>query len=248
MSQFRELGDMKGRLFAIGDVHGCADELELLLSHLTDSQGLSTNDRVVFIGDYIDRGAESKRAVETVLSFRNRFPETIFLRGNHEEMLLGYLGLRPNVAPYLKNGGLSTLQSYGVAEDASAEEALSLFPPEHIEFFKATERYVLMPGYVFVHAGLNPLRRLEDQPDEDIYWIRDTFILNRHRFDRVVVFGHTPFEDVLLNLPYKIGLDTGAVFGNKLSCVELTESLIFQVPAGENKVNTRNFKALSKRD
>lgn len=238
---FREIPAPAGRIFVVGDIHGCPLELDLLLSHLTHVENLSPDDRLIFIGDYIDRGPDSKAVIERLIHLAAAFPQTIFLRGNHEEMLLGFLGLTRTVAPYLENGGAVTFASYGNANAANREDAFAILPEVHLNFIKATERMLLVDNFLFVHAGINPLRSLEDQDDEDVYWIRDVFIQNIHRLEKMVIFGHTPFEDVLFHMPYKIGIDTGLVYGNALSCLELTKGVVLQVRAGATGVSQRSF-------
>ena len=102
-----------------------------------------------------------------------------------------------------------------------------------------------------VHAGFLPTRAMQDQRDEDLLWIRDEWISSRHPFPFTVLFGHTPRREVLLDVPYKIGLDTGLVYWNKLSCVELAEKRLFQIRRGERRVSQRSvaarFRHLSRR-
>lgn len=243
---YRELEAKGGRLYVVGDIHGCVSELELLLQELRKKEKINSDDQLVFIGDYIDRGPQSAQVVDVLLQFQKDFPDTVFLRGNHEQMLLGFLGLGPYVAPYFANGGGITLASYGAEGGLNAEEALKIIPPEHVAFYKATEAMVLSDAYLFVHAGINPLRELDAQVEEDIFWIRDVFIQNIHKLDKTVIFGHTPFEDVLFHLPYKIGIDTGLVYGNALTCLELTEQVVLQIRAGGRRVNRRTFADVQK--
>ncbi len=225
------------RVFAIGDVHGCLDELEVLLNYLENKDNLTENDLVVFLGDYIDRGSNSRGVIDCCLSFRSRFPNTKFLKGNHEDMLLDFLGFGGRLGEaFLYNGGLETIQSYGISVFASPNEMVSNLPPEHFEFFSTLESLLVVDNFVFVHAGLNPLREIESQNDGDVCWIRDEFISNVHKFNYTVVFGHTPHDEVFLHLPFKIGIDTGLVFGNKLSCLEVKSGVIFQVLRGAEDV------------
>jgi len=233
----RELFDMPARLYAVGDVHGCSSELRVLIERLKGSEGLNSQDLVVFIGDYIDRGTAVRETLDQLVEFKHEFPRTIFLKGNHESMLLGYLELGGRDGEvYIQNGGQSTLDSYGITAGMHSEQAVDLIPKEHVEFLQSLERYVIIQNFVFAHAGLNPLRDLRAQLDEDLYWIRDEFIHNLHHFGKTIIFGHTPYEDVLVHLPYKIGIDTGVVYGNCLSCVELIGQRVIQVAAGTGKV------------
>lgn len=242
MGKFREIDKKPRRLFAVGDIHACVDELRLMLDFLRNSAGLGQDDIVVFIGDYIDRGPDSKGVIDLLLEFRKDFPETVFLKGNHEDMLLNFLGFDGrNGEIYLYNGGLECLSSYNLMAVDNRAGMLSKLPQEHIEFYKSLESHVGIGGYIFAHAGLNPLRPVKEQVDEDLFWIRNEFILSAHPFQKTVIFGHTPCQDIMFNLPYKIGIDTGCVYGNMLSCVELMNGQIYQIGRGEDEVATRTF-------
>lgn len=242
MSKHRELNEKPRRLYAIGDIHGCPDELEFLLEYLRNTCNIDDRDQVIFIGDYIDRGVASKSVLECLLRFQKLQPKTIFLRGNHEDMLLGFLGYEGRGAAYLLNGGDVFFESYGIKGFNNVTEVRDLIPAAHISFLLNLDRYVISEKYVFAHAGLDPLRDLHSQLDQDLFWIRDPFIENIHNFDRTVLFGHTPYQDVLLHLPYKIGIDTGLVYGNMLTCVELINEEVIQIKAGQTKVEISSFK------
>ncbi|RIL06403.1 MAG: serine/threonine protein phosphatase [Proteobacteria bacterium] len=232
---------MPKRFFVVGDIHGCPEELAILVQHLEKNEGLSQSDGLLFIGDYVDRGPGSKDVIDFLIGLRAGYPDAIFLKGNHEDMLLSFLGYpgREGMA-YLQNGGAECVTSYGIeagrAKQTTREELAPKVPAEHVQFLRALESYVLTPDFVFAHAGLNPLRDLKHQVDEDLFWIRDEFISNLHYFRKTVVFGHTPYENVLFNLPYKIGIDTGLVYGNKLSCLEVVGHKLLQVPRGKKEV------------
>jgi serine/threonine protein phosphatase 1 len=233
------------RLFMIGDIHGCLRELTVLLNHLEQEAAIGSEDLVVFAGDYIDRGPESKQVIDYLLEFKQRHPQTVFLKGNHEDMLLDYLGYEGRGGTvYLVNGGEDTLLSYGAVDSEQMSNPKEFFPQEHLDFFQQLISYFAIGDWILVHAGLSPLAPLEEQDEEDLLWIRDEFIMNIHRFNKTVVFGHTPFENVLLHLPYKIGIDTGLVYGNRLSCVELINQQIFQVASGGEQVELSTFAEL----
>ena len=108
--------------------------------------------------------------------------------------------------------------------------------------FKGLELGVMLAEFVFVHAGINPRVPLEQQSSHDVMWIRGDFTHAPHSVGKTVVFGHTPFEDVLLHLPYKIGIDTGLVFGNRLSVVELVHGQLYQIEQGETKVKSFSLR------
>jgi serine/threonine protein phosphatase 1 len=213
-----------GRLFAIGDIHGCPDELDTLLGAIKPASG----DTVVFVGDYVDRGPSAHDVIDLLLEHeRNGGAEFVFLKGNHEDMMCAYLGMPGNYGEsFLFNGGAITLDSYGVTD---LNEPLSRIPESHLAFMRRLATSYLRPPYLFVHAGIMPARELEEQSAEDMMWIRQEFIFSPHRLGATVVFGHTPMRAVMVDLPYKLGIDTGLVYGGKLTCAELNEGLLYQV-------------------
>lgn len=227
--------------YVIGDIHGCSDELACLLEELP----LEPSDRLVFLGDYIDRGPDSKGVISYLAEWQRKGEqEMIFLKGNHEDMFLSYLGLPGRYGEmFLFNGGGATLASYGVSpRDATPESILSAIPAAHLRFFQGLRTYYLAESYLCVHAGIHPSRPLNQQIEEELLWIRDEFILSPHSLPYTVLFGHTPQRAVLFHLPYKIGLDTGLVYGNDLSCLEVTEKVLYQIGRGMKKVVRRNVR------
>jgi serine/threonine protein phosphatase 1 len=202
-----------GKIFAIGDIHGSFDRLQELMQKIPID---FTEDTLVFIGDYIDRGPGSVEVVNYLIGLKKRVPEIIFLKGNHEDMLEKYLDGTDRFT-YLLNGGQNTLDSYLSKTNSSNSFPI---PPDHMEFFQSLRLYYETEDYIFVHAGLRPKVPLESQEAEDLLWIRDKFIYSRYNFGKPVVFGHTPLEKPLVE-PNKIGIDTGAVYGNALTCVQL---------------------------
>jgi len=224
-----------GRLFAIGDIHGCVDELAAMVRAISPVHG----DIVVFVGDYIDRGPAARDVIDFLLELREGAGEFVFLKGNHEDMMLAFLGLPGHYGEsFLLNGGLSTLESYGIPE-AALGRAIELVPASHLDFLKKLATSYLHPPYLFVHAGISPFRQLEEQSVEDMLWIRQEFIFSPHRLDATVIFGHTPLRAVMMDLPYKLGIDTGLVYGGKLSCVEFNEGVLYQVGRGSRQVKTQ---------
>lgn len=223
-----------GRFFVIGDIHGCARELDTLLAALR----LDAGDTIAFVGDYIDRGPESRRVVDILLALRQQDDlESIFLRGNHEDMCLSYIGRggRWGESWHL-NGGIATLKSYGIDARLPGDETLARLPREHVEFFESLQLSWLGEGYLVVHAGIRPGRPLAEQEEEDLLWIREEFIQRAHSLPETVIFGHTPQRRVFVDLPYKIGIDTGCVYGGTLTCLELESSTLYQVTYGEKSV------------
>jgi serine/threonine protein phosphatase 1 len=221
--------------YIIGDIHGCRADL----AGLVDKLPLNSSDRIVFLGDYIDRGPDSRGVVSYLLELQKQSVcELVFLKGNHEDMLLSYLGLGGRHGEvFLYNGGRATVASYGLNSNTpTAQELLLLIPPEHLTFYKNLKSHFVMGRFLCVHAGINPLKSLENQAESEILWIRDKFIYNPHPLPYTIAFGHTPCNDVFYDLPYKIGLDTGLVFGNKLSCLETEEKVLYQITRGEKTV------------
>jgi len=208
-----------GKIFAIGDIHGSIDRLQDLMQKIPID---FANDTLLFIGDYIDRGPGSVEVVEYLMDLKKRVPEIILLKGNHEDMLEKYLDGTDRFT-YLLNGGQSTLDSYLSKTHRSDSFPI---PAEHIDFFKSLRLYYETEAYIFVHAGLRPKIPLASQKTEDLLWIRDKFIYSKYNFGKPVVFGHTPLEKPLVE-PNKIGIDTGAVYGNALTCVQLPDVLFF---------------------
>ena len=204
-----------GKIFAIGDIHGSFDRLQELMQKIPID---FATDTLVFIGDYIDRGPGTVEVVDYLLDLKRRVPEIIFLKGNHEDMLEKYLDGTDRFT-YLLNGGQNTLDSY--LSKTNRTDSFPI-PTEHLEFFRSLRLYYETAGYIFVHAGLRPKVPLASQEPQDLLWIRDKFIYSKYNFGKPVVFGHTPLEKPLVERN-KIGIDTGAVYGNALTCVQLPD-------------------------
>jgi serine/threonine protein phosphatase 1 len=225
------------RTFVIGDIHGCADETDRLL----DALAPSSTDTLVFLGDYIDRGPASKAVIDRLLRLRGEGPRCVFLKGNHEDMFLAFLGRSGLYGDaFLFNGGEATLRSYGLAA-RTGQVVAELLPPDHVEFLLSLEMHYQHRQFFCVHAGLDPRRPLQEQKVEDMLWIRNEFISNPHPFPFTVLFGHTPQREVLLDLPYKVALDTGLVYWNQLSCLELRDKRLYQIRRGERDVRSRSL-------
>lgn len=203
------------KLFVVGDIHGCLDMLKRMMDKI---RWQPDKDKLIFLGDYIDRGKHSKGVVDYLLSLENISSHMQCLIGNHEAIFLDYLTGRDKRL-FLINGGYTTLESYDENRDAKTKE---LVPPDHLKFFESLKPYLELEDYYVVHAGFRPNIPPEKQSFEDMVWIRDPFIFSAHDFGKKVIFGHTPFSEPLI-LENKIGLDTGAVYGNKLTCLELPE-------------------------
>jgi serine/threonine protein phosphatase 1 len=209
------------KIFAVGDIHGCLDKLTLLMGMIEPDR---EKDILLFLGDYIDRGTESKRVVDYLIELAGRYRRVIFLKGNHEQMFDCYLDGTDKLW-FLSNGGQATMDSY-LREETRA--GTSLVPEAHLKFFKGLRLYYETDKYIFVHAGLKANIPLDMQDEWDMLWIRDEFIFSNFDFGKRVIFGHTPFYEPLV-LDNKIGIDTGAVYGNKLTCLELPAVKFYSV-------------------
>lgn len=234
---FRVITDRPRRVFAVGDIHGNINEIRALIEFLKAERGVDQRDQMIFIGDYIDRGPASRQVIDLMLSLKAAWPKTVFLKGNHEDMLLGFLGQGGTCGDvYLQNGGIAFFDSYGIVPQGKLSDILLELPTSHLDFIKGLELGVVLANFVFVHAGIDPARGLNEQLPEDMLWIRKPFINSEHSLGKTVVFGHTAFDQVLLDLPFKIGIDTGIAYGNRLSAVELVVGELYQVELGETAV------------
>ena len=209
---------MKGRIFAIGDIHGCAAKLELLLNRLPFDRA---HDTLVFLGDYLDRGPDAKGVLDQLCRLRADGVRLIPLMGNHEYLLLEYHRSGDQaLLPYLRRLGLeNTLESYGGASLAELA-SLGFMPSEHRNFLASLLPYWETEEYIFVHAGLRHDQPLAEQDISDLCEVREPFLSQERDYGRRVIFGHTPFATPLLT-PFRTGIDTGAVYGNLLTAVEL---------------------------
>ena len=204
------------RLLAVGDIHGCREALRELLDRVAPTE----HDQLVFLGDYIDRGPDSAGVVDDLLALRDRLPRSVFLRGNHEQMLLDVLA-GASLLSFLANGGGQTIASYRTG---------GAWPPPvaHRAFFASLLPLYTNAQFIFVHAGLRPGITLAEQSPDDLLWIRQDFLAAEVDWGKTVVFGHTPLEQPLLT-PDRIGLDTGCVYGGRLTCCEVNTRQIWQV-------------------
>jgi serine/threonine protein phosphatase 1 len=217
------------RVYAVGDVHGCADRLDLMHGAIAEDLAARpvAHALLIHLGDLIDRGPDSAGVIEHLLRpFPSvpgaAAPHVVNLIGNHEDMFLAALAGSDRQAAeiWLANGGGETLASWGVSWRAGPDGWRSAIPPAHLGFLRALALICRAGGYAFVHAGLRPGVALEAQRRDDMLWIREPFLSWSGALPAVVVHGHTP-EDVPAILPHRIGVDTGAVLGGPLTCAVL---------------------------
>lgn len=220
-------------VYAIGDVHGRLDLLDDLLVQIRDdAERHSDGDRsLVFLGDYVDRGSESRGVVERLLIDPLPGFATVRLMGNHEEAMLAFLDGASDGLDWLSFGGLETLMSYGVplrslpntgeAVRALREALAGAVPDRHVAMLRRCVLHHSVGDYLFVHAGVRPGISLDRQSATDLLWIRDDFLRVRTPMPgRVVVHGHT-IVDLPQNRGHRINIDTGAFVSGRLTCLVL---------------------------
>jgi serine/threonine protein phosphatase 1 len=218
------------RIYAVGDVHGCADRLRALHTMIAADLGKRpiAAPLLVHIGDYIDRGPDSAGVIETLRGTPVEGVPTINLMGNHEAMMLEAMspGSSDAALHWLDNGGDKSLQSWGLSPSAPAQSWKKGLPDGVEAFLQGLALRHQVGPYLFVHAGLRPGVPLAKQTREDMLWIRGPFL--RHEGDLrlpdapglVVVHGHTPMSAPVV-LSHRIDIDTGAVVGGPLTCLVL---------------------------
>ena len=200
--------------YAIGDIHGCMDKLRRLVRRCQSDAGDQI--KFVFLGDYIDRGPDSRTVVEYLIALQNRMmTRVVCLLGNHEELALAALHGSLNEEQWLFNGGGETLRSYGIT--AAAE-----MPDEHIAWMKSLPTYHDDGRRFFVHAGIHPSRPLDAQDEHDLIWIREPFLSNNKDYGRLIVHGHTPVRAPEVR-PNRVNIDTGAVLGGPLTAAAFND-------------------------
>lgn len=216
------------RIYAVGDIHGRADLLDVLLEKIVRDASLApATQSLVFVGDYVDRGLNSRGVIERLLDPPEGF-ETYHLRGNHDQALLDFLANASSYRTWRRFGADETLLSYDVEPPADNEAAFAFardeladkLPASHLKFLQDLQPFVQIGAYHFVHAGVRPGLPLEDQSLEDMMWIRGEFLDCEDDFGKVIVHGHTPGERPVCR-SNRIGIDTGAFATNCLTAVVL---------------------------
>ncbi len=212
------------RVYAIGDIHGCLDQLVSLHEAIAADLGARpiAAPLLLHIGDYVDRGPDTAGVVERL---RHGPPiagvPTVNLRGNHEQTMTEALaGERAAGTDWLFHGGKPALASYGLDPEGPREAWRAAVPHTHLAFLDGLTMMHREGGYLFVHAGIRPGVKLEDQAPEDLLRIRQPFLFTEQDLGVVVVHGHTPVKMPVVRAN-RIGIDTGAVFGGLLTCVVL---------------------------
>lgn len=228
-------------IYAVGDIHGQKALLEDVLDRIERDGGAQAE--VVFIGDYIDRGPDSRGVIDLLIAGRAQGRQWTCLTGNHDRMFGAFLTDGTVTDDHIKSGlpwtherlgGLTTLASYGVdvAGDRRPEDlfadAQQAVPPDHRAFVKTCPLFAERDGLLFVHAGIRPGVALADQIESDLIWIRDDFLLHRDAFDWLVVHGHTAVETAD-HRGNRVNLDGGAGYGRPLRVAAFEDGEVFEL-------------------
>ncbi|MDB5055213.1 MAG: metallophosphoesterase [Bacilli bacterium] len=226
------------RTLVISDIHGCYEPFNALLEEVKYS---AKEDKLILIGDYVDRGPQSKEVVEQIIQMKTE-GEVIVLRGNHDQRFIEIMTNKTNITDikFIEHGGLQTLKSYCGAnfrmEDineesiANAKKFIRRNFKHHLYFLDSLPHYYEDQSYIYVHAGLNPFyKNWKNQPQKDFIWIRDSFVKVKTVVEKIVIFGHTKTIDIHSSADIwfggdKIGIDGGCAYGLQLNCLEIKEN------------------------
>ena len=217
-------------IYVIGDIHGCCKTFKMLL---LEKLAIKKADTIYCVGDYIDRGNDSKGVIDFIIDLRKSGYEIITLRGNHEQMMLDSTNGYEHLDLWLKNGGTETLSSFGIT-------SVNELPEQYISFFTQTELFVATKKYIFVHAGLN--FRIEDPftDKEAMLWTRDEYFDPSKVDNRLIVHGHTPipFNHLIKQISTnKINIDGGCVYKGRRA----GHLIALQLP-GMKFISTQNIE------
>jgi serine/threonine protein phosphatase 1 len=223
------------RVYAVGDVHGCADLLTAVFMRIDGDLKARpvANPVQVLLGDYIDRGPHSRQVIDLLVA-RGREHDMQFLKGNHETYAAQFLSDPTVLSEWKRMGGINTLLSYGVTPSASNDpqsqrEAAIAFsqsmPDSHRHFIQGLKLSFICGDFFFVHAGVRPGTPLQKQSERDLLWIREDFLLHEEHFGKIVVHGHTPASKPDIR-PNRINIDTGAYATGQLTCLVLEDDRI----------------------
>lgn len=238
------------RLYAIGDVHGRHDLLTAMHRRIESELEYTpkTDWRIIHLGDYVDRGPDSKSVVEFLIAARRRDPRHIMLAGNHDIGMLDFLARPDSDSLFMRYGGVQTALSYGVKLSAGGgwfgrvDEALShghaalvaAIPQTHVDFLKSLSFSVTFGDFFFCHAGIRPGVPLESQSPQDLIWIRDAFHDHPGLYPKVIVHGHTPVPEAE-TMANRVNVDTLAWQAGTLSALA--------VNGGDKRILTVKGKA-----
>ncbi|MCM3172601.1 serine/threonine protein phosphatase [Paenibacillus sp. MER 99-2] len=248
------------RRCVISDIHGCYDEFNALLHHVSYD---SVQDELILLGDYVDRGLKSRQVVDQIIELQQRH-SIIALKGNHDAMMVKALtnDNKEYDSHWIRNGGLQTLGSYvnyATAWDENefdwnaydeAKVWVRNHYSHHLQFLDQLPLVYEIPGYVFVHAGINPdVTDWRKQPESDFMWIREPFYSRPTAIEETVVFGHTPVKYLhdemgiwFSSTGDKIGIDGGCAYGAQLNMLTISEDGSLQTFFVKNRENAEDVE------
>jgi serine/threonine protein phosphatase 1 len=217
------------RYYVVGDIHGRLDLFDALIDAIEGdiTSGAPATSHVILLGDLIDRGPDSAGVIARAREW-GRQRKLRILAGNHEEMFLESFEDQEVLRHFLKHGGRETILSYGLPKKEYRSLALDelfarlpeIVPQEDRDYLKAFEEMIVAGDYVFVHAGIDPTRPLDEQRRSDLLWIRERFLRHKGPLPKIVVHGHTIFDEVK-DKRQRIGIDTGAFRSGILTALVL---------------------------
>lgn len=224
----RAAGPQGMRLYAIGDVHGrfdCLSRMHELIAAEILRDG-PADWRVIHLGDYVDRGPQSRQVLDLLATACTRDKRNIALMGNHDEGFLDFLANPANDRLFVDFGGFDTAASYGVLLDAqsragivaSHRNLLDAMPDAHLSFLRGLQRSVTFGSFFFCHAGVRPGIPLNAQSPHDLIWIRREFLDHTGLFEKVIVHGHTPMPEPEVK-PNRVNVDTRAYDTGRLTAL-----------------------------
>jgi len=213
---------MSDEIFVFSDIHGCCREFHILLKRIP----LTPKSQIVFLGDYIDRGEDSKGVVDTVLALSKKF-NVVTLMGNHEQMFLDFLNDRytEEAGSFIYNGGVATLSSY------SKGKSDYYIPDSHHRFYQNLKLYHETKDYLFVHAGIPnvAIKNLGNVANfNDFLWARESFFESDFPWEKMIIHGHSPIETATF-YSKRINIDTGCVYGHRLTALQLPQKITYAV-------------------
>lgn len=219
------------RTLAIGDIHGCLKSLTTLADYVGFCP---TGDTIVTLGDYIDRGPDSKGVIDYLIELRKTH-QLITLKGNHEAMILDSRHYYDDLMNWLLNGGIETLTSFNAVEFEDV-------PQTYWDFLQSLETYHETEAHILVHAGLTPDLPLKEQPEQTMLWLRFNET-EPHQSGKTVICGHTPQRPAKPAVkPHSICIDSGACNGGWLTCLDIDSGEYWQA---NEKGKTRKGKIKS---
>jgi len=219
------------RIYAVGDVHGRFDLLQQLTGLIERDLKQHSIERSleIYLGDYVDRGPESRAVLDYLSSAPSICDQRLCLKGNHDDIFQSFLHDSTVLMDWRGLGGLETLFSYGISPPMTRDpdlavkcqkQLLDIIPEGHVAFLRGLPLRAEFGSYLFVHAGLRPDRSKDSQNDDDLLWIREPFLSSRRDFGCIVVHGHTPRDNYEIR-PNRINVDTGAYLSGRLTCAVL---------------------------